>query len=363
MEVGRYTETPNKGGIIRNSRNWRWVFTSAALTAAAIALFIHRWRKEGFNWTDFTAAFLHLHWFWLLSAVLLALATYYGRAIRWAVLIRPLCPDTTARRLFPATAIGFTAVVLFGRAGEFVRPYLISLKERVPFSSQVASWFLERIYDVLAAALIFGFALAEIGHSGMSAGPHLQWLFKGGGSLVALVSLAALFILITLHMWADRVKDRLLEGLSFLPDRYYAQAQNLVAEFVQGAITTRDLSVLVRLLFFTTLEWVLIAGCYFCLFKAVPGMDCFQIRDILVFMGFVTFGSVVQIPGIGGGMQLVAIIVLTELFRVGLELASSIAIITWLVTFVVIVPIGLVFLFREGLNFQKLREMEAKTAG
>ena len=54
---------------------------------------------------------------------------------------------TSLWRVFSATAIGFTAVVLFGRAGEPVRPYLIAKKEGVTFSSQVAAWVVERILD------------------------------------------------------------------------------------------------------------------------------------------------------------------------------------------------------------------------
>ena len=42
-------------------------------------------------------------------------------------------------------------------------------------------------------------------------------------------------------------------------------------------------------------------------------------------MGFVSFGGVVQIPGVGGGTQVVAVLVLTELFGVRLELATSFA--------------------------------------
>ena len=49
-----------------------------------------------------------------------------------------------------------TAIILFGRAGELVRPYLISVKEKVTFSSQLAAWVIERICDLLAALLIFG---------------------------------------------------------------------------------------------------------------------------------------------------------------------------------------------------------------
>jgi len=79
--------------------------------------------------------------------------------------------------------------------------------------------------------------------------------------------------------------------------------------------------------------------------------------DVLIFLGFVAFGSIVQIPGIGGGMQVVSVVVLTELFRLPLEVATSIAIASWMISFVTIVPIGLVLAFHEGLQWGKLRHL------
>jgi hypothetical protein len=53
-------------------------------------------------------------------------------------------------------------------------------------------------------------------------------------------------------------------------------------------------------------------------------------------------------------------LVLTELFAVQLEPATSIALLTWIITFVVIVPLGLTLSFHEGLNWGKLRRLEAE---
>jgi hypothetical protein len=53
----------------------------------------------------------------------------------------------------------------------------------------------------------------------------------------------------------------------------------------------------------------------------------------------------------------VAVVVLTELFGVRLELASSFALLTWLITFVAIVPFGLVVALKEGLNWHSLRDV------
>ena len=47
-------------------------------------------RRQGFHWQTFRAVLAGLEWRWLLLASLCAVATYYGRALRWAVLIRPV---------------------------------------------------------------------------------------------------------------------------------------------------------------------------------------------------------------------------------------------------------------------------------
>lgn len=335
---------------------------SMAVLAAAALLLFFRWREEEFDWTLFAATFLHLKWLWVLSAALFGLLTYWGRALRWAVMVRPLKPGTSIWRLFSATAIGFTAVVIFGRPGEFVRPYLISLKERLPFSSQLAAWLLERIYDLLAALLIFGFAVAQIEKSGTAVGPSLQWVLKVGGQIVVFTCLVCLIVLVLVSRYSDQMQNRLLAALSFLPSRFHDKVEELASAFVQGVQATRDRNSLTMLFFYTVLEWTLIAACYFCLFRAFPGLGSFRMTDILIFMGFVSFGSVVQIPGVGGGMQLVSVLVLTELFRMPLELATGVAIMVWIITFVVVVPVGFLLLLHEGLNWQKLKEIEVEAS-
>ena len=57
-----------------------------------------------------------------------------------------------------------------------MRPYLIATQGAVPLSSQLAALLLERIYDLLTALLVFGFALSQIQRSEVQAGPALGWV-------------------------------------------------------------------------------------------------------------------------------------------------------------------------------------------
>ena len=309
-----------------------------------------------FDWGLFARTFAGLDFGWVAAAAVLSLATYLGRALRWKVLMAPVKPRPSLRNLLSATVIGFAAINLLGRPGEFVRPYLMAARERVPLSSQLAALMLERIYDLLAALLVFGFALSRVQTSEVHAGPALGWVLETGGKVAAAVALTSFLLLVVIRQYAEKMRRRMLDGLRVLPARMYPKAERLVNAFVQGVESTRNWRALAALGGYTLLEWVLIAASTLCLVRAFPALH-FALVDVLIFMGFVSFGAVVQIPGIGGGFQVVAILVLTELFGIRLEVAASVAMMLWVVTFVVIVPPGLLLALRDGLNWMKLKEL------
>jgi uncharacterized protein (TIRG00374 family) len=340
-------------------RKWTWsALLVVVLLLAGACLFWSQASQHGFRWKVFFSTMAGLRWDWLLLATALALVTYYGRALRWAVLLKPVRAQPRMWNLVSATVIGFTAVTLLGRPGEFVRPYLISVKERVPFSSQLAAWLLERIFDLLMALFVFGFALSRLRNSAVEVGPGLSWVLEVGGGIVGILALVCLLLLVLLRHFSTAMQRRLMDALEFLPERHLRKAHELVSAFVQGVESTRSHSSLLLLIFYTALEWFLIAACYVCIARAYGNLLNFGWVDVLIFLGFVAFGSVVQIPGVGGGVQVVSVLVLNELFGVSLEVATSVALLVWIITFVVIAPFGMILALHEGLNWRKLKEIE-----
>ncbi len=102
---------------------------------------------------------------------------------------------------------------------------------------------------------------------------------------------------------------------------------------------------------------------FFLRLPGVSGYGGMRITDVIIALGFVAFGSVLQIPGVGGGMQIATVLVLTELYGVSLEEASGIALVLWIITFVVIVPLGLVLAFHEGIKWRSLRHIDSSSSG
>jgi hypothetical protein len=334
------------------------VFAIAA-TAAAVAFVLYRWRTSGFSWHAFVDSLRNVDWNWLALALVLILFTYLGRALRWEVMLRPLARQASFQRVLSATCIGFTAVVLFGRAGEPVRPYLIARNEGVSFSSQIAAWVVERILDVLMILVIFGIALTQVSHSAIQSSPHIQVILQAGGAAAGVTGLACLALLAGLRQFQGRVQKRLIEALAFLPAPMLERIQTFFSAFEEGMQSTRSSAFTFLLVGYTIIEWIIIAGCFYCVFRAFPATAELGFTDIVIVLGFVSFGSVLQIPGVGGGMQIVTILVLTQFYGVALEAASGVALMLWLISFVVIVPVGLGLAFHEGIKWRSLKHIES----
>jgi glycosyltransferase 2 family protein len=315
-----------------------------------------------FDWRLALSTIEHLDWRWLALAVVFIAATYYGRALRWAVFLKPLKPRPSMRNLLSATVIGFTATSIFGRPGEFVRPYLIAIKENVSVPSQLAAWLLERLFDLLMALLVFSFALTRLTMTGVHLGAKLGWVLAVGGRVVAVICTVVMILLVSMRHFAEPLRERIMCAIRFLPEKQFRKAESLLRSFVQGVESTRSDSALLLVLLYSAIEWALIIGCYWCLAKASPGISFLTLVDVIVLVGFVAFGSTVQIPGIGGGLQVVAVLVLTELFHLKLEVATSFAILIWIMTFVIVVPAGMALALKEGLDWRSLRRMGREEA-
>ncbi|MGD0049623.1 MAG: lysylphosphatidylglycerol synthase transmembrane domain-containing protein [Bryobacteraceae bacterium] len=344
-----------RGGEIQH-RWWKWAAGGLVVAAVGVGL-VWRFSPRAFDWHLAAASVAGLDWMWIGLSLLPVAGTYYVRALRWAVFLKPLKPHPSIRNLLSATVIGFTAITLFGRAGEFVRPYLIAVKEKVPFPSQLAAWLLERIFDLLMVLLFFAFALMRITSTGVHVGPRLAWVLAAGGRFVAASCLGLLVLLFAMRHFAEPVRRYLTHAIRFWPERHFARAEKLLAGLVQGVESTRSDGALLAIFLYSVLEWMLIAASYWCLTRSFEAVLHFSVVDVIIFVGFVSFGAAVQIPGVGGGLQVAAVVVLTELFRVRLEPATSFAILLWILSFVVIVPVGLMVTVKEGLDWRSLRRM------
>ena len=180
-----------------------------------------------------------------------------------------------------------------------------------------------------------------------------RWMAGWGGLSIGVLALLAVF-----RHFSAALRQRLLRVFAALPERHFEKADRLITAFVQGIESTKSQKAMLLAVWYTIVEWATIALTVYCVMRAFGGVLRFGWLDVLIFLGFLAFGAVVQIPGIGGGTQVVSVLVLTELFRLPLEVSTSVAIVLWFVSFVVVVPIGVALALHDGIRWRTLRQIE-----
>src|SRR5436309_10465205 len=113
---------------------------SATLTALGLILlligarFAHR---IAFDWHSLRIQLRSVAWIHVLLGILCIYAGFWGRGMRWAVLLGPR-QKTPWIALVSPQFVGFTAVALFGRLADLARPYLIARRTDTPIATQIA---------------------------------------------------------------------------------------------------------------------------------------------------------------------------------------------------------------------------------
>lgn len=333
-----------------------------AAAAAGVWLLVHRGLESGFDLNVFLSSFAHSRPGWFALAWVVVIISFLGRALRWQVMIRPLRPSASLWSLFVSTVIGYTALILLGRPGEFVRPWLIARREKVTLSSQLAAWTLERVYDMLLILGLFGYALVLVLDRGAGTGLFWRRLLEAGGWFAGITGSVCLAILLVVHRFPDLLEQRLQQVLTMIDEPLRGKLLHFGRTALEGVRSARDGRAVAALVWWSVVEWILVLLTYWTIFRAFPETDAFSAAQVIVYTGFVTFGSIVQIPGVGGGFQVVSALVLNEIFGIPLEPASMIALTSWIISFVGIVPVGIAFALHEGIRWASLKNLETEIA-
>src|SRR5215470_4139988 len=142
----------------------RFLITALVLVVLAALVYLQVRTGKRFDWHRFWVATHNTNKFYLLAGVALVYADYFLRAVRWKIMLRPVCEEAKSGDLVAPTMIGFTGLALLGRPGEFIRPYLIGRKVNLNISSQLAVWAVERIFDAGAFTLVMAINILGFRH-------------------------------------------------------------------------------------------------------------------------------------------------------------------------------------------------------
>jgi glycosyltransferase 2 family protein len=338
----------------RNAILW-----SVVVVALVVLVFVFRGRVQ-FDWGMFWQQLRYVSVGHTVAAIVLIYATYFIRAVRWSVFVSPT-KKVSAASLLGSQFIGFTAVALFGRLADLTRPYLVARRTGLSLSSQVAVYTIERMFDLGAAAIIFSGALAFTPRDL----PHHEVFVKAGVVSMGLTLAIAVFAGIV------RVAGGAVAGFARGTVGLVSKAagESIATKIVgfrdglNALSSARDFGVVVVL---SLAMWGMIGFAYVetaHAFTHTPELAGVTFSRAMLLMAASIGGSLVQLPIIGWFTQIaITAAAMRTFYGAPIEAATACGAVLLIVTFLCIIPTGLIYSRVEHVSLKKVAQ-ESEAAG
>jgi uncharacterized membrane protein YbhN (UPF0104 family) len=177
-----------------------------------------------------------------------------------------------------------------------------------------------------------------------------------------LIAIAAITGLVYLRLHGSGVLERRMQ-LWLSAHGWRAGFARGLLGFSRGVQTIKTWSDLFAAIVLSLFHWLLVVIVYYLVIRSFGGrLATLTFADSILVLVFNMVGSAVQLPGVGGGAQALAIVAFTRLYGVGQENAVAAAMVLWLVTFASCSLAGIPLLLKEGLSLAELRRLREQEA-
>jgi glycosyltransferase 2 family protein len=316
------------------------------LLGFVITLATLAWVYFSVSWHEVMAELQQISLWALFPGILVLVIHFYIRALRWRFLL-PGAEGITLTRLFNAIMIGnFANFILPLRAGEFVRPYLLSLTDKYKFARALSAVIIERFFDL--CAVLVGFGILSLLKPEM---PPLFVKAAWGFSVIA----AAIFIFMVVGSFAPALVLRLAHiPLRILPVPLREKVLSFLNEFLTGTEVLHSPGRFILVVVLTAVVWIssIIFG-WIALFFLASGNHSF----VLAFAIGIIVALAVALPSSPGfiGVFEAGCLAAFALFGETPERATAYAILSHAVQYLFFIIYGVLYLVRSNLSFSKLR--------
>jgi uncharacterized membrane protein YbhN (UPF0104 family) len=332
----------------------------AILLALALVLWHERHRMH-FDWHVFGQQLHMADWRRIVFGLVCIYAGYLVRSIRWAWLIRHK-KKMPLLSLLGTQVMGFTAVALIGRVADLVRPYLVAKKTALPLSEQIAVYVVERLFDAGSMALITSSVILLAAPGAL---PHPE-IVRRAAFVGLLLTAAGLLFLLAVRLWGDTVARFSNSVFGRLSKRAGQAVEEKIHAFHSGLDTIRSPGDFAVVGGCSLGMWALIALSYLetiRAFVASPALATMTPAKAVLMMVWSGAVSTIQLPVLGWFTQIAGVAGgLSKFFGTSPEAAMGCAATLLLVTFLGIVPIGLVWSRFEHISLREVTQ-ESEHAG
>jgi len=313
-----------------------------------------------------------IDYIWVVPTVAVALFTFVLRAIRWRIILGGSAAGIGFWQAFHPMMIGFMInCVLPGRAGEVARPIILSKKDKIPFSTGLATVAAERVFDIGLLIAFFAVVLANVRMDSdlmISYGEYrlnrdvLEMI--AGGMLKLSLLLVAGIVLLSIEKVRQWIRTAILKIPSLLVgaepvfqtrvrERVCFPLIRALENFAAGFRLIKHPLKIVMCLMLSFLVWYLTALSYYLLAKGCPGIHLtfLELSAVMIIVCF--FIALPSVPGFWGLWEAGGVFALS-IFGVPAKEAAGMTLVMHAVSVFPVIIVGLISAVITGINFWRI---------
>lgn len=320
-----------------------------------------------------------VNYFWLLPTSVIVVVAFAVRALRWKVILGTDC-DVPFWRAFHPLMIGFMLnCILPGRVGELARPAVLQQRDKVPFSTGLATVAAERVFDLGMLLVLFAVAMSVVTIDPALDIPFgeyhlneatLKAIVKGMLKLSLLLVAGILFIS---YEKTRRFVSRLISaipslfiftGESFkkkIEEKVISRALQALENFAIGFSLIRHPKKIGVCIILSIIVWSLQPFSFYVMSLGCPGIDLSfsQMTAYLVIICF--FIALPSVPGFWGLWEAGGLFALA-LFGIHNGEAAGFTLANHAVQIIPVVVVGLVSAFVTGVSILRVSFEKTESA-
>ena len=342
-------------------------FTAGFLLSAAALYFAFR----NVPIRDLLSYLASINYFWVLPALVMVMISFWLRAVRWQIILRS-ARKITVWHAFHPMMVGFMInCVLPGRLGEIARPVILQKREKVPFTTGLATVAAERIFDICLLLFLFIVTVSAIRirpDVNLAFGKYhlnratLDIIF--GGMLKLAVVLISGIILITIGKVREffyriiMASPNLLffagpSSKDSLRQKFCKPIVRIMENMAQGFALIRYPKRVILCSIFSLLIWGLLAFSYYLFSLGNPGINLsfFELSVVMVIICF--FISLPSVPGWWGLWEAAGVFALS-LFGVSSKEAAGFTLANHALQVFPVIIVGLISAMIISVNIRQM---------
>ena len=336
------TDSPNTRGS--SPKNKWFQYSLGFLISGALIV----WLIFAIEWRLVLRQMTQVHYIWFVPFSLGFLLQMFFRAERWRYLLPETEQQPSRLMYYDGIFVGnFINYILPLRLGELARPFFLSQRSSFSFPTIFVSVIIERFVDV-------SFVLVSFGIMSMYIKNIPTWIHRGA-FVFTLISGGIFLFIVLASMLPNHILKLARVFFRYLPERLSTSLENFLVDFLAGAKVVSRPKNFLGVTIYSLILWIVAFAQYWSLLYMFPDLTFTYWHGVAITVLIALAIAAPSAPGFIGVYQ-VSCIAGFLLFGWDKERATTYAIISHMLQYLIVILYGLSILFRYDLTLKDLQK-------